>query len=182
MLEIWKDIEGYNGFYEISNLGNCKTHYAIGSGKYTKEGRLLKPVKCSNGYSEYQLRINGERRCCLAHRLVAEAFIDNPMNKPEVNHKDEDIRNNYADNLEWVTSKENANYGTRNERSAIPKRIKVVKLDSNLNLLQTYNSLEQAGNDNNVGSECITRVCKGKQHYSNGFKWMYLDDYLKMTM
>lgn len=179
-MEIWKEIKGYNGFYEISNLGNCKTHYAKGNGKYIKVGRVIKPVKCTNGYLEYQLSYNGIRKCHLIHRLVAEAFIENPKNKPEVNHKDEDIMNNNVDNLEWVTSKENANYGTRNIRVAEKLGIAVAKLDEKYNLLHIYDSLAMAANEHNVDSSAIIRVCKGKQKTSIGYKWMYYNDYLDM--
>ena len=179
--EIWKDIENYNGFYEISNLGRCRTHYAKGSGKYTRETRLLTPVKCTNGYLEYQLSKNGVRKCHMAHRLVAQAFIPNPDNKPEVNHKDEVINNNVETNLEWVTSKENANYGTRNARATEKQSIKLVQLSLSGDIIAIHTGLNKAGATVGVDSSSIMRVCKGKQKTSKGFKWMYYNDYLNKT-
>lgn len=181
--EVWKDIEGYDGFYKISNLGRCKSHHALGSGKYTSEGRILKPFKCTNGYLEYQFRKNGKRKCHLAHRLVAQAFILNPNNKPEVNHKDEDITNNTVTNLEWVTSKENVNYGTRNIRVGNKLSKKVVQLTTDGKLVKIHSGLQKAGEEMNVDCTGIIRVCKGKQKTSKGFKWMYYTDYLnKITL
>ena len=180
MKEIWKDIEGYKGFYKISNMGNCMTFRKKGSGKYIPFGRLLTPVTCTNGYLEYQLSMNGKRKCHMAHRLVAQAFIPNPENKPEVNHKDENIQNNCIDNLEWMTSKENANYGTRNKRVSEKISVAVVQLDINNNLIKIHNSLTKAGLEMGVGEECISRVCKGKQKLSKGYKWIYYTDYLDM--
>jgi hypothetical protein len=173
-MEEWKDIQGYEGLYQISNHGRVKSF------KCNSE-KILKNQTMTNGYLYISLKDNNHKRKNYSiHRLVAKAFISNQYNKPEVNHKDEIITNNVVKNLEWVTPKENANYGTRNERCAKPQRIKVAKLDEHYNLLQTYDSLTNAGLDNNVNEECIIRVCKGKQHRSNGFRWMYYKDYLDM--
>lgn len=95
-----------NGLYQISNLGRIKN----------KHGRILKLILQRSGY--YYIDLQRKRK--LVHRLVAEAFIDNPNNLPEVNHKDEDKVNNDASNLEWCTSKYNSNYGTRNKRKSKP--------------------------------------------------------------
>lgn len=185
MKEIWKEIDGYDGFYEISNLGRCKTHYALGSGKYTEEGRIIKPVKCSNGYLEYQLRKDGKRKCHMAHRLVAQAFIPNPDNKEEVNHIDECITNNKVDNLEWVTPKENCNYGTRNKRSIENHKYnKIIQLTLEGEYIATHNDAKEASKVVGLtGSSCIIRCCKGENKQSKGYKWMYEKDYLnKVTL
>ena len=181
MIEVWKDIEGYDGFYEISNLGRCKTHKAPGSGKYTSEGRLLKPVKCTNGYLEYQLNKNGIRKCHMAHRLVAQAFIPNPLNKKEVNHLDECITNNVVSNLEWVTSKENANYGTRNQRAVEKNSIKVVQLSLEGEFIKIWDSFMDVERALGIDASSVIRVCKGRQKTSIGYKWMYEDDYKKIA-
>lgn len=108
MEEIWKDIKEYEGIYQVSNLGRVK------SLKHSKEGKLLKGRVTGKGYLSVALFRNSVRKSNSIHRLVAEAFIPNPENKPEVNHIDENKLNNDVSNLEWVTSKENSNHGTRN--------------------------------------------------------------------
>lgn len=100
MIEQWKKITNTN--YEISNFG-----------RLMRNNKIIKPVKCSNGYLEYFLWKDGKRSVYLAHRLVAKYFIPNPNNLPQINHKDENIQNNNINNLEWCTSKYNANYGSR---------------------------------------------------------------------
>ena len=120
MEEIWKDIEGYEGIYQVSNLGNVKS--LDRTVKYTKwQYKLCKVVECKHlvkgktmipwlndtGYLVVDLSSKGKTRSYLVHRLVAQAFIDNPENKPEVNHKDGNRQNPEASNLEWVTSSEN---------------------------------------------------------------------------
>lgn len=114
MKEVWKDIVGYEGKYQISNYGNVKSLNYKNSG----EKRKLKLIKDKNGYLTISLRKNGKLKICKAHRLVAQAFIPNPGNYPIINHKDENPSNNYVDNLEWCTYKYNNNYGTRLEKFA----------------------------------------------------------------
>ena len=109
MQEIWKEIEGYEGLYEVSNLGRVRSldreQFQIGNGgsyfKRIYKGRILKFKIDYHGYYRVHLSVNGERKHYLVHRLVAEAFIPNPNNLPCVNHKDEDKTNNSVDNLEW---------------------------------------------------------------------------------
>lgn len=114
MEEIWKDIEGYEGLYQVSNLGRVK------SLNYAKQGKekILKDRISATGYKRVNLSKSGERKTYYVHRLVAETFIPNPNGYSEVNHKDENKSNNNIDNLEWCTSKYNSNYGTRNERQS----------------------------------------------------------------
>lgn len=98
--EIWKDVVGYEGIYEVSNKGRIKSkHY----GKKV----FLKTQKTYDGYITTKLSIGGNSKRCSLHRLVAIAFLGNPENKPQVNHKDGNKLNNYMDNLEWVTAQEN---------------------------------------------------------------------------
>jgi hypothetical protein len=106
--EIWKDVIGYSGHYKVSNLGRIK------SIKFNKE-RILKQNNL-NGYKQIRLYANKSIANVLVHRIVAEAFIENIKNYPQVNHKDEDKTNNNVDNLEWCSSSYNNNYGTRSER------------------------------------------------------------------
>ena len=101
MEEIWKDIEGYEGLYQVSNLGNVKS---------LKAKRNLYYSNSNNGYLRVGL-FKGTRKMFAIHRLVAKAFLPNPQHKKVVNHKDFDVKNNAVSNLEWCTFKENNNYG-----------------------------------------------------------------------
>lgn len=118
MEEIWKDIKGYEGLYQVSNLGRVK------SLDYRHKGtsKVMSPGKQKNGYLNVGLWSGRKKETKYVHRLVAEAFVPNPNNWPEVNHKDECLTNNVASNLEWCTSEYNANYGTRNQRMSKSKR------------------------------------------------------------
>lgn len=106
--EVWKPIPNYEGFYEVSNMGKVRSVY--------RYRRILKPMISNAGYERVDLFKNKHRKQFSVHRLVANAFIDNPSEKPFVNHKDENKLNNSADNLEWVTHVENCQYGTAIKR------------------------------------------------------------------
>ncbi len=114
MKEIWKPILGYENLYNISNLGNV---FSI------KNNRNIKPTKNSKGYLMVGLCKKKKRKSCLVHRLVAKAFIDNPSNLPEINHKDENPSNNAASNLEWCTHKYNMSYNNLGKRVKIQKEL-----------------------------------------------------------
>jgi hypothetical protein len=106
MEEIWKDIPEYEGMYQISNLGNVKSqHYNHMSGR--KPGRLLKVTLMKTGYMSLELRMNDTNKRHLIHRLIAEVFIPNPENKPNVNHINGIRNDNRIENLEWCTQSEN---------------------------------------------------------------------------
>lgn len=114
MKEIWKPILGYENLYSISNFGNV---FSIQS------KRNIKQTKNSKGYLIVGLCKNKKRKSCLIHRLVAEAFIDNPNKLPEINHKDENPLNNTITNLEWCTHKYNMNYNNLGKRAKIKKEL-----------------------------------------------------------
>lgn len=118
--EIWKDIDGYEGYYQVSNYGRVKSlprWIAYSDGRcYFYDGVLLKQKHDHGGYCLVELTINSNLHTCKVHRLVAKAFIPNPNNFPEINHKDEDKTNNCVDNLEWCDNNYNNHYGTRQER------------------------------------------------------------------
>lgn len=110
-MEVWKDVKGYEGFYQVSNKGRVKSLARTivrsdGQYKSIKE-KILKSGTSSKGYQQINLCRNGKQKTMKIHRLVAEAYIPNSKNKPEVNHKDGDKSNNVISNLEWVTPKEN---------------------------------------------------------------------------
>ncbi|MCO7126642.1 NUMOD4 motif-containing HNH endonuclease [Sporolactobacillus shoreicorticis] len=117
MIEIWRNIKDYEGLYQVSNCGRVKR---LSNNRQMKE-KILRSVKHGRGYLKIGLHKNGSQKDYFIHRLVAQAFIINPINLPEVNHRDENKHNNNISNLEWCSSKYNANYGTRNERCHLYK-------------------------------------------------------------
>ena len=122
MREIWKDVKGYEGLYQVSNLGRVRSlDRTVNSGIKNNsnvlfKGRILKQYQKRNGYLQVTFTVNSKRKYVGVHRLVAETFIPNPDNKSQVNHIDENKTNNNVYNLEWCTPKENCNFGTRNSK------------------------------------------------------------------
>ena len=114
MIEEWRPVVGYEGLYEVSNTGQVRSldrfYYRL------HKGKVLSPTKDRYGYLTVTLNCNGKSKTIKIHRLVAQAFLPNPDNLPQVNHKDEVKTNNSVDNLEWCTAKYNVNFGTRQER------------------------------------------------------------------
>ena len=110
--EIWKPVVGYEGLYEVSSLGIVRSLDRYDSRNCFRKGRILKLNDNGRGYLDVQLCSNGKVKHHLVHRLVAEAFIPNPYNLPQVNHRDENPSNDNVDNLEWCDAKYNINYGT----------------------------------------------------------------------
>lgn len=155
-----KDIKNYEGLYAVDEDGNV---WSYRSKKY------LKPVIVSGGYCRVDLRKSGEHNNCYVHRLIAETFIPNPENKPQVNHKDENKLNNSVSNLEWTTAQENNNYGTRNERirKAHNKKIYCVELD------KIFESGKKAAEELGLHNSHITSCCKGKQKTTGGYHFRY---------
>ena len=176
MKEIFKDIEGYENLYQISNQGTVKS---LGNGKSRKE-RILKPAKDKKGYLRVGLCKQGKRKMYLVHRLVTSAFIENPNNLPQVNHKDEDKTNNNVENLEWCDAKYNNNYGTRNERSAEsntnnPKQVKQCKQVLCLETGVVYPSTSELEREFGFSKGNISSACNGKLKTAYGFHWKYVE-------
>ena len=192
-IEIWRTAivngEVYEGLYKVSNLGKILSLNYRNTGK----ADLMTPSDNGHGYFQVGLRKNGETNWCLVHRLVAETFLPNPENKPEVNHKDEDKTNNFVflnedgsvdkekSNLEWKSHKDNCNHGTRNER--ISKKMTNGKLSKpvlqfTLNgefIREWHSTMECERNGFNSGH--VSSCCNEKQKTHKGFLWMYADDY-----
>ena len=125
--EIWKDIEGYEGLYQVSNFGRIKSlpRYHKTKSSYCSKERILKTIHNDRGYEMVGLSKNWKKKKIFVHRLVAETFIENPNNYKQVNHINEmEKDNNTVENLEWCNCKYNCNYGTRNERIRRSKSVK----------------------------------------------------------
>mgnify|MGYP004693328999 CR=1 FL=1 len=192
MIEEWKNIDGYDGFYQISNFGRVKsvertiTYITTNqsgkefqTSKYCPE-RILKTADI-RGYEIVSLGKSSKKKTYQVHRLVAEYFIPNQNNYPQVNHKDENKKNNRVDNLEWCTVEYNSNYGTRNQRIAEKLKdnenyyIPVLCYDLNNNFVKRYDSAEQAGQELGISGSGITACCRlyyGRTS-AGGFKWKY---------
>ena len=175
--EEWKPIPGYEGLYEVSNYGRVKSYQLDSNGKILSPGNTGKD---GSGYCFVNLYKDGKaKKHCTIHRLVAEAFIPNPSNFPQVNHMDECKENNYFGNLEWCTHKYNLSYGTRTRRIAENNSKPVVQLDKKGNFISEFESLTEASKITGIASTSICRCCNHKPgHYSaGGFVWIYKDEY-----
>ena len=170
-METWKKIAGYEGMYEVSDLGRVKS---LGNNKSRKE-KILKPWKAGNGYLQVNLCKDGQKKTPLIHRLVAEAFVPNPNNLETVNHKDETKTNNTVGNLEWMSRADNNNYGTHNKRSAEKRSKQVQMLDKQTGeLLATFPSLMEAVRVTGIYQSDISKCCNGKYKSAGGYIWRYL--------
>ena len=172
MEEIWKDIKGYEGKYQVSNFGNVKSlNY-----NHTGKEQLLKPVQYNNGYLCINLYKPLKR--FLIHRLVANAFIPNPDNLPCVNHKDENKHNNHVYNLEWCTNKYNINYGTCIERiretqlNDPNKSKKVYQYTLDGKFVREWKSTQECGR-NGFNQGAVSSCCRGEIKTYKGFKWSF---------
>ena len=186
-IEIWKDIKGYEGFYQVSNLGRVRSlerdvfNYR-GTLMHHMEEKILVQRIGKRGYAYVNLYLNGKYKSIQTHRLVALAFIPNPENKPQVNHKDEVKTNNVVDNLEWCTSKYNINYGTRIQRCVQNRksqklgnhpRAKPVFCEE---LNKTFDCAKRVEEELGIWGTSIGKACKGERNTAGGFHWRYVDD------
>ena len=188
MKEIWKDVKGYEGLYQVSNLGRVKSLERVTINNRIVHERILKLRHDKKGYNICCLRIDGEKKFFGVHRLVAKAFIPNANNYPVVNHKDEIKDNNIVDNLEWCTYKYNSNYGTSSKRISEKKKgannpnSKMVVL---LNNGLLFESISEAAKIYGLSRGTINCICKGTKrtlktdHEGNELKFMYYDDFIK---
>lgn len=192
MSEIWKSVKGWEDLYEVSNFGNIRSlHY--------KNPYLMKPILDNKGYLRVSFVEKNSKRYkrFAVHRLVAEAFISNPNNLPQVNHKDENKQNNCVDNLEWCTNKYNCNYGkykdkVRNSRigmrfselhrknlsiSHIAIQGKAVDMfSSDERLLAEFDCISTASKQTGISTSCISHCCNGRTKSSGGYIFRFKNE------
>ena len=163
-MESWKVIYDFPN-YEISNYGNVRNNT-----------KIVKAVPNKHGYNVVVL-CNGIRKSVNIHRLVAAAFIPNPDNKPCIDHIDGDRANNHADNLRWVTVKENQNNPITKSKwigkKAKPHHEKAVEQIKNGIVVNVFVSIQEAARKGNFSATAICKVCKGKGNLHKGYKWRY---------
>lgn len=187
--EIWKSLDfmGYPD-YQVSNMGRVKSFERNGT-----KGGILKQGKNKYGYLLVVLCKNGVTKTFAVHQLVALTFLKNPNNLPQINHKDENKENNHVDNLEWVTPKENVNYGTRNERAckankgrkrseetkqkmSETKRIPILQYTKDMVFIRDWDSAKTVSTELNINQSNITQCCKNKRKSVGGFIWRYKEN------
>ena len=157
-----KDIKGYEGLYAITTCGKVWSY---------RNKKFLAPSNDRRGYLYVGLYKNGTRKQYRIHRLVAETYIPNPDNLPEVNHKDENKGHNYIGNLEWCDREYNCNYGTRTERQAKAVSKPVFCLELNI----IFESATTAGKVLGLYQPHITACCKGSRKTHGGYHWKYAE-------
>lgn len=179
--EVWRDIKGYEGLYQVSNMGRIKrlerTFFDKSGHKQHPKERILKPKTEQNGYLRVILcNGSGKRKTLLVHRLVCEAFHENSENKPYVNHIDENKANNKASNLEWCTVTENINHGTHNARVAKSLSKSVGQYTTDGKLIKVWQSTNEVERQLGFSHQSISAVSRGKQKTAYGYIWKYIDE------
>jgi len=185
-MELWKDVKGFEGIYQVSNKGRLKSF------KASKDGRILSNKNHKGGYLSVVLVCKSRMKSTRMHRLVAEAFLPNPENKPEVNHKDGNKQNNRVENLEWVTRKENHRHALKHSPNMLrgmrkynrfirPKTIQQFSLDGKL--LREFPNAMEAGRITGVCHRNILQVANKDEYkpgktrkQAGGFVWRFRKD------
>lgn len=170
MEEIWKDIEGYEGLYQVSNMGRVRS---------LRKNIILKKSITNRGYERVVLFIGNKPKGFTVHRLVAMAFIPNPDNLPQVNHKDENKTNNCAGNLEWCTQEYNHNYGTINirisQKQLNDKNKSKVVLQYTLDgtFIKEWKSTRDVKRNLGFTHTRISECCRNIRKTAYGYIWKY---------
>lgn len=182
MQEIWKDIPGYEGLYQVSNLGRVKSLGRYVKKRYGlmwKKGKVLSAAKDNKGYLVVVLCDNTKRQTFKVHRLVAMVFLENRNNKPQINHIDGNKQNNSVFNLEWCTQPENMTHAwntglqKRTHKKNDLKSIKVVQYSLEMQALNEYPSIMEAERQTGIYNASISACCKGKRKRAGGYIWKY---------
>lgn len=182
MREVWKDIEGYEGVYMVSNLGNVKSLNYCNSG----HARNLTPKVNNVGRLWVELHHNRKKQCFLIHRLVAMAFIENPDGYPQINHIDENPKNNVVTNLEWCTGKQNVDAYWANHRDECKKPrvcmrrnskwrdFEILQMTLDGTVVRRWNNVAHIYHETGYHMTSILECCKGvKRKKAYGFKWQF---------
>ena len=179
MKEEWREIKGFEGYYEVSNIGRVRSLTNISEHGYKK---VIRPSmnRKENGYKIIHLSKQNKKYTRYVHRVVAEAFVPNPNNYPCVNHKDEVRTNNCFNNLEWCTHKYNNNYGhaikKRKEKIDYTFKRKGVKQLKNGKVINIFPSIAAAYKYlNKKSGGGISSCCNNKTPFVYGYKWEYVD-------
>lgn len=184
MEEIWKDIEGYEGLYQISNLGRVKSlgrYINKLSGNIWTDEKIKKSYTDRDGYYRVNLYKDSKIQTYMIHRLVALAFIPNTKDKPQVNHIDGNKENNNVSNLEWCTSKENNIHALKNKLRIMPRGNKnklskeIIQYDLNMKKIAKYGSIREAQRITGINQSNISKCCREKGNYNTagGYIWKY---------
>ena len=183
--EEWRDVAGYEGLYQVSSEGRVKSlerTFINNSGrKRTVKERILKPGADRGGYLRIDLCASGKQKMFSVHRLVCQAFHDNPENKLDVNHINENKTDNRACNLEWSTRKENCNHGTRNVGMAIAKSRPIAQYTLNGKLLKVWPSTAEVERRAGFDHSAISKAANGNRKTAYGFRWKYVERKEKIT-
>ena len=193
MQEIWKDIENFEGMYQVSNFGRVRSVDRFDSIGRLQKGNIKAIRDNGHGYKVVQMYKDNKPKIGYIHRLVATAFLENPDNKPEVHHIDSDRSNNKLENLQWVTSKENNNFPEhiksmkknpnwlKNSKSAMAKaRDKAIVVNSYRtrftrgDVSLEFSSLAEGARQLGLDKGGCTRVANGKQTHTHGYKVEYI--------
>ena len=166
MTEVWKDIDGYEG-YQVSNIGNVRSMNYRGTG--IAKNLIPKENNCG------RLWVELKGKPFLIHRLVATAFIPNENNLPQINHKDENPKNNNVENLEWCTGEYNRNAYLANHKGGRRKNnvVPVNQIDCFGNIVKRWDDSRTIANETGMNQWSITQCCDGKRKTAYGFRWQY---------
>lgn len=170
--EIWKPVKGYEGLYEVSSLGRVKSL----SYKCTGVEKILKPNRQRNGYLGVCLRRYGKVKRFLIHRLVAIAFLPNPYDFEQINHKNEDKANNCVENIEWCSRRYNMRYGSRTKRQAASKSkaVEASRFPDFRTIELRFVSVKETG-INGYDQSAVSKCCRGcySTNRGNFYKNLY---------
>lgn len=162
-----KPVAGFEQYYAVDELGNVFSY---------RKNRYLTPKIDKYGYRVVTLSGGGKIKTVGVHRLVAKAFVENPSDKPCVNHIDEDKLNNSKDNLEWVTVKENDNHGSRNQRMALTKSKHPVEMLKEDGSTIRYAGVKEAFRQTGITRSQISLACRNKGKKAGGYEWRFANE------
>ena len=181
MEEVWKDSPGYEGMYQVSNLGQVRSYGRYCNNRYNKvwrPGRILSAGKDNKGYLTVVLCLNDTRHTVKVHRLVAELFIDNPENKDQVNHINGNKQENCVANLEWCTQSENMMHAwqiglqSRVHKKNDSRSFKVTQHNDDMEIVGKFPSMMEAERQTGINGASIARAAK-KGGRAGGYFWKY---------